>query len=116
MYLVISPRDLEMWRKEIENSEHRPKGILLYDPEKVVTPNFAHEKEGDHRALSEEIDGVVGADRNFWERDMGIDPDKAPRTGSQGQVLTEDVATRMRKTEFRLVNGALTKVESQSGL
>ena len=113
MYLVISPKDLEMWKNEIENFEHRPKGILLYDPERVVTPNFAQGKEGDHVALSEEIGNVVGVDMDFWKRDMGIDLDKAPRAGSQNQVLTENIATRLRKSEFKLVNGRLTKAGSK---
>ena len=84
MYLVTNKKDLDKWMNEIEESGHYPKGILLYDDEKVVKPNFASAEKGDNAELANEIGRVVGADGDFWRREMAMDVDNIPRAGSQG--------------------------------
>ena len=109
MYFVTNKKDLDMWMDEIEKSGHYPKGILLYDDEKVVKPNFASVEKGDHAELANEIGRAVGADGDFWQREMGMDVENLPRAGSQGQVLREDAVKN--DTEIKVVDGKLTAVK-----
>ena len=110
MYLVTNRKDLEMWMDEMERTGHYPKGVLLYDEEKVVTPNFASEKKGDHTELADEIGRVVGVDGDFWQREMGMDVKNLPRAGSHDQVLREDVVDY--SVEVELVDGKLAVVKN----
>lgn len=105
MYLVTSHHDLEHWLEVIKRTGHRPRGILFYDDEKVVRENFAQKEHGDHAELAKEIGHAVGVDGDFWPEKMGLDVEGASRTGTQGQVLVEDVVDRSK--EVRVVGGEL---------
>jgi len=93
MYFVTSHRDLDGWVNVMLESGHLPKGILLYDDDKVVKENFAQAELGDHEELASEIGRTVGADEAFWTSEMGMDLKTAPRAGHMGQVLA-DMAVR----------------------
>lgn len=110
MYLVASHHDLDGWIDKMLEARHLPKGILLYDDEKVVKENFAQAELGDHGELADEIGRVVGADEDFWQDRMGVNIDTAPRAGHMGQVLA-DQAVR-HDLEVKLINGrvAVTRV------
>ncbi len=90
MYFVCSHADLPAWTKMMAKSEVRPKGILLYEDSQVVLPNFATANLGNHVELTQEIDGAVKADKEFWRSKMGLDVENLERAGSQGQVLREE--------------------------
>ncbi len=105
MYFVTSHHDLAHWLEVIRRTGHRPRGILLYDDEKVVKENFAQKEQGDNAELSAEIERAVGADKNFWPEIMAIDVENAPRVGTKGQVLAESAVNRNK--EIRSVNGKL---------
>ncbi len=105
MYFVTNKKDLSMWMDEIEKSGHYPKGILLYDDKKVVNPNFASVERGDHAELANEIGRAVGADGDFWQREMGMDVVNLPRAGSRDQALREDAVKF--DTEIKAVDGKL---------
>ncbi len=106
MYFVTNKKDLDMWMNVIEKSGHYPKGVLLYDDEKVVNPNFASAEKGDHAELANEIGHAVGAEGDFWQREMGMDVENLPRAGSFDQVLREDAVKN--DTEIKTVDGKLT--------
>ena len=105
MYFVTSHHDLAHWLEVIRRTGHRPRGILLYDDEKVVKENFAQEERGDNVELSAEIERVVGANKSFWLETMAIDVESASRAGSKGQVLAESAVKRNK--EIRMVDGKL---------
>lgn len=89
MYFVASHEDLDDWIKVMARTGAMPKGILLYDDDEVMFENFANRYEGNHGELSAELGRVVGADKDFWQREMGFDPREMPRSGSVGQVLLD---------------------------
>ena len=105
MYFVTNKKDLGMWMDEIEKSGHYPMGILLYDDEKVVNPNFASVEKGDHAELANEIGRAVGADGDFWQSEMGMDVENLPRAGSRDQVLREEAVKF--DTEIKAKDGKL---------
>ena len=100
-YLVTSHLDLGGWQKVIERSGHKPRGILLYDDEKVVEENFINIKSNSNIELSREIGRAVGVDEGFWLNKMGIDIEKAPRAGSQGHALDESVVNYGREIHVK---------------
>lgn len=112
MYFITSHHDLAHWLEVIRRTGHRPRGILLYDDEKVVKENFAQKEQGDNAELSAEIERAVGADENFWPEIMAIDVENAPRVGTRGQVLAESAVDRSK--EVRMVNGKLVIGSSRS--
>lgn len=105
MYFVTSHKDLDSWLKVMEKTGHLPRGILLYDDEKVVKENFASDEKGDHEELSEEIGRVVGVDGEFWSKKIGLDVENMARTGTKGQVLKDSELTH--DVEVRIINGEL---------
>ena len=105
MYFVTSHKDLDSWLKVMGKTGHLPRGILLYDDEKVVKENFASDEKGDHEELSEEIGRVVGIDREFWGKKIGLDVENMVRTGTKGQVLKDSELTH--NVEVRIINGEL---------
>ena len=105
MYFVTSHKDLDSWLKVMEKTGHLPRGILLYDDEKVVKENFASDEKGDHEELSEEIGRVVGVDGEFWGKKIGLDVENMARTGTKGQVLKDSELTH--DVEVRIINGEL---------
>ena len=89
MYFVTSHKDLDGWLKVIEKTGHSPRGILLYDDEKVVKENFASDERGDCDELSDEIGKTLGADKDFWSKRIGLDVENITRAGTKGQVLKD---------------------------
>lgn len=108
MYFVTSHGDLEAWLKVMARTGVEPKGILLYDDRLVMLENFASKYEGNHEELGAEIGRAIGVDGDFWTREMGMDPRKAPRSGSVGQVLLESEVRHDRS--IKLVDGNLEVV------
>lgn len=82
-----------------------PRGILLYDDEKIVKENFASDEKGDHEEMTAEIGRVVGADKEFWSAKMGMDIANIARAGSKGQVLKDSEVDH--DIEVKMVNGEL---------
>ena len=105
MYFVTSHKDLGEWLEIIGKTGHLPRGILLYDDEKVVKENFASDEKGDHDELSEEIGRIVGVDRGFWYKKIGLDVENIPRAGTKEQVLKDSAVSH--DTEVRVVEGKL---------
>ncbi|MBR3256590.1 hypothetical protein IKG10_02915 [Candidatus Saccharibacteria bacterium] len=105
MYFVASHHDLAHWLEVIRKTGHCPRGILLYDDEKVVKENFAQKEQGDNVELSAEIGRAVGADKSFWPEIMAIDVENVPRAGTKGQVLAESAVNHNK--EIRMANGKL---------
>lgn len=112
MYFVTSHHDLAHWLEVIRRTGHRPRGILLYDDEKVIKENFAQKEQGDNAELSTEIERAVGADKNFWPEIMAIDVENAPRVGTRGQALAESAVDHSK--EIRMANGKLVIGSSRS--
>lgn len=110
-YFVTSHQDLDDWLKVMAKTGVEPKGILLYDDNKVVMSNFASEYEGNQKELGDEIGKAVGVNTEFWREEMGFDPQDIPRSGSVGQVLL-DSAVKHNKS-LSMENGRL-KVEDWS--
>jgi hypothetical protein len=105
MYFVTSHKDLDGWLKIMEKTGHLPRGILLYDDEKVVKENFASDERGDCDELSEEIGRMVDVDREFWSERIGLDVENVARAGTNGQVLKDSELNH--DMEVRLLNGEL---------
>ncbi|MBR6965392.1 hypothetical protein IKH83_03730 [Candidatus Saccharibacteria bacterium] len=105
MYFVTSHKDLDEWMDVIKKSGHMPRGILLYDDEKIVKENFASDEKGDHEEMTAEIGRVVGADKEFWSAKMGMDIANIARAGSKGQVLKDSEVDH--DIEVKMVNGEL---------
>ncbi len=105
MYFVTSHKDLDGWLKVMEKTGHFPRGILLYDDEKVVKANFASDEKGDHEEMTAEIGRVVGADQEFWNAKMGMNIANIARAGTKGQVLKDSEVNH--DTEVKVVNGEL---------
>lgn len=105
MYFVTSHKDLDGWLKVMEKTGHLPRGILLYDDEKVVKENFVSGEKGDHEELSEGIGRVVGVDGEFWSKKIGLDIENIKRAGTKGQVLKDSEVRH--DVEVRVINGEL---------
>lgn len=110
MYLVTNKEDVEGLIQELAESGQTPKGILLYDDEKVKRPNFASKEKGDQEELTSEFDHVIGTNKSFWEEQMGINIENTSRSGGRGQVLKEtEIKTRNRVG--KIVDGKFTIVQ-----
>lgn len=109
MYFVTSHQDLEGWLRVMARTGVEPKGILLYDDNKVVMENFASKYDGNQEELSHEIGHVVGVNKEFWRSEMGFEPQELPRSGSRGQVLLESAINRDKS--IRMKDGELVVEE-----
>ena len=89
MYFVTNEKDLNVWTKIIAKSGHVPKGILLYNGDKISQPNFASKYLGNHDELMREIDAAVQPDQSLWKEKIGLDVENIERAGAVGQVLKE---------------------------
>lgn len=105
MYFVTCRRDLGSWAKKMKEIGYVPKGILLYDENEVVKENFARFKSEDNLKLEQEINHVVGVDKDFWRLGMGMDVEKMEKSGYMDHVLRgSDID---HQTEVKLVDGEL---------
>lgn len=104
MYFVTSHKDLDGWLEIIEKSGHIPRGILLYDDDKIVKENFASDEKGDHEEMTAEIGRVVGADQEFWNAKMGMNIANIARAGTKGQVLKDSEVDH--NVEVKLANNS----------
>ncbi len=110
MYFVTSHKDLDEWIEIMKKTGHMPRGILLYDDEKIVKENFASEEKGDHGEMAAEIGRVVGADNEFWSKKIGMDIEGTTRAGHRGQTLKDSEVSH--GVEVKMVNGKLEVVKN----
>lgn len=110
MYFVTSHKDLNEWLKVMKKTSHYPRGILLYDDQKVVKENFASDERGDCDELSEEIGRIVKVDKEFWSKGIGLDVENATRAGARKHVIKDSELSH--DTEVKMLNGELRIVKA----
>jgi len=111
MYFVTNEKDLDAWMKIIASSGHTPKGILLYDGDKISRSNFASRYLGNHDELMREINAAVQPDQNLWKEKIGLDVDNIERAGAVGQVLKETEISHDKVG--KMIDGEFTIVEDE---
>jgi len=77
MYFVVPSTDLHKWLKVLARCKTLPKGIVIYDHNKIRMENFASLHRGDNAALTEELRKAIP------QRDGYID--------YEDQILGEDI-------------------------
>lgn len=107
MYLVVPNHDLEKWQAVLQRCQAQPKGIIVYDGEKVRLENFASRHHGDHNQLTQELrqfipfkdaaDGYLDYNSTFLNRDTD---EEVKRAGHRGQVIRESLVADHRSLKL----------------
>jgi hypothetical protein len=95
LYFVCPDHDQEKWREVLRRCKEQPKGVLVYDGERVRLENFASRHSGDHNQMTQIIKEAIGTDPNneqyldyeryFLHKEVG----QVKRAGHRHQVISE---------------------------
>ncbi len=102
LYLVVPDHDAEAWQEVLKRCPNQPKGVLIYDGEKVKLENFASRHSGDQNQMTQILRSVIprkeAADGgiDYGEFFLGKTMAETARTGNRQQVLRES-DTEQRK-------------------
>lgn len=110
MYLVAAKKDAKYWLKVLAHVPYKPKGLLLYDDNKVRLENFATLHRGDHAELTRELRGPILPRKGFipYNEVLGTEFVESMRAGHHHQIIAEKHLANRRV--IKKVNGKL-KVE-----
>ena len=106
MFFVVPDHDLSSWKEILSRCAQQPKGLLIYDGQKVRLENFASRHSGDHNQLTQilrqaipaksEAEGGLSYGQYFLQKDMAT----TGRTGHRLHVLREkDTQNRQTLTK-----------------
>jgi hypothetical protein len=114
LFFVTSVKDLPKWLPILARCKNQPRGILVYDHNRVRLENFASEHRGDKEALTEQLRLGIHPDKNNgfidWEKQLlqaDLTPDKL--TGYRRHVVAEKYLTNRRSIR-KSPQGVLTVV------